>query len=226
VPHIAINDRTHVVYIGYPELGTLSVINGYTGKVVVGAIFNVNPSDSGVIKCNGTIYPPNTYIYVDSGASCTAEKGKGFEFNTWTESPLTNRNSSTPIQYSSDHPETITVNRYGIFTANFMVPHQLTTGELFTYLTGAISAAVGIIGALLVIPGWWRGRRQRRLQEVSLTYLKECRNQIGKLAKNDIEDKIFGYYIDGKLIEEHRRLLMDKISEYYGSVKGSESGQV
>jgi hypothetical protein len=81
--------------------------------------------------------------------------------------------SSTPLEQSSNHPEYITVDRYGIFTANFRLPHQLTTGELFTYLTGAISA-VGIIGASLVIPGWWRGRKQRRFQEVSLTHLKEC----------------------------------------------------
>jgi len=29
--------------------------------------------------------------------------------------------------------------------------------------------------------------------------------------------------VDGKLSEDHRQLLKDKISEYYGSVKGSES---
>src|SRR5215831_6539369 len=130
---IAVNPATHLLYIGYPESGTVSVIKGFTDKVGVGVIFNVKPPDSGVIKCNNTIYPTNTYIYVDSGISCTAQNNKGFEFNTWTERSLTNRNSSTPIERSSDHPETITVDRYGIFTANFRVPHQLTTGELFTY---------------------------------------------------------------------------------------------
>jgi hypothetical protein len=183
---------------------------------------NVNPSDLGVIKYDGTIYPINTYIYVDSGTHCTAQRlnGTGFEFNTWVESPLTNRNSSTPIE-SSDYPETITVDRYSIFTANFRVPHQLTTGELFTYLTGTISAAVAINGALLVVPGWRRARKQR-------THLKECIQMIdddaGKSHKDAIEDKIIRYYVDGKLSEDHRQLLKDKIYEYYGSVKGSESG--
>jgi hypothetical protein len=46
----------------------------------------------------------------------------------------------------------------------------------------------------------------------------------GKSRKDAIEDKILGYYVDGKLSEDHRQLLKDKISEYYGSVKGSESG--
>lgn len=40
--------------------------------------------------------------------------------------------------------------------------------------------------------------------------------------KDGIEDKIIGYYVDGKLSEDHRQLLKDKISEYYGSVKSSE----
>jgi hypothetical protein len=220
---IAINDKTHIVYIGYPGSGTLSVINGFTDRVAVGAIFNVNPPDSGVIKCNDRIYPTNTYIYVDSGADCTAQNNKGFEFNTWTESPLTNRNSSTPIGQSSDHPETITVDRYGIFTANFKPPHQLTTEDLVAYstlITGVISAAVAITGALLVVPGWRRARKQR-------THLRECikviDDDVGKSHKNAIEEKIMGYYVDGKLSEDHRQLLKDKICEYYGSVKGSES---
>jgi hypothetical protein len=42
--------------------------------------------------------------------------------------------------------------------------------------------------------------------------------------KNAIEKKIIGYCVKGKLSEDHRQLLKDKISEYYGSVKGSESG--
>ena len=105
---IAINDKTHIVYIGYPESNTISAIKGFTDRVAVGVIFNVNPPDSGIIKCNNTIYPTNSYIYVDSGTNCTAQNNKGFEFNTWIESPLTNRNSSTPVE-SPDHPETITM---------------------------------------------------------------------------------------------------------------------
>ena len=69
---IAINDKTNIIYIGYANSG-VSVIKGFTDKIAVGAIFNVNPPDSGVIKCDGRIYPTNTYLYVDSGASCTEQ---------------------------------------------------------------------------------------------------------------------------------------------------------
>jgi hypothetical protein len=106
------------------------------------------------------------YISVDSETNCAAHSdGTDFEFNTWTENPLTNTNSTTPLE-ASDHPE---IER-GIFTANFKPPHQLTTEELTSYttiITGVISAAVAINGALLVVPRWRRARKQR-------THLKEC----------------------------------------------------
>jgi hypothetical protein len=89
------------------------------------------------------------------------------------------------------------------------------------WLTVAISAAVAVNGVIMLVPGWWRTKEQR-------THLRECIKMIvddaGKSRKDAIEDKILGYYVDGKLSEDHRQLLKDKISEYYGSVKGSESG--
>jgi len=70
--------------------------------------------------------------------------------------------------------------------------------------------------------------RKTKLQR---KYFKECISQIDELDKKrigdkkKIGDKIIGYYADGKLSDVHlRQLLKDKISEYYGGVKGSESG--
>jgi hypothetical protein len=37
-----------------------------------------------------------------------------------------------------------------------------------------------------------------------------------------MEDKIIGYYVDGKISVDHRQILKDKISEYFDSVKRSE----
>ena len=54
--------------------------------------------------------------------------------------------------------------------------------------------------------------------------MEECIDRIGKLDKNAIEDKINGYYVLGKISEDHRQYLKERVSEYYGSVKGSESG--
>jgi len=136
---------------GSTSPGTVSVIDGSYDKVAAGVIFSLNPANSGKIICNSSPSPlaTNTYIYLDNGTSCIAKPRGDFEFNTWTESPLTNRNSSIPVE-SSISPESITIDRYGIFTAKFKQPHPLSSQELFTYLTGAISAAVAINGALLV----------------------------------------------------------------------------
>ena len=57
------------------------------------------------------------------------------------------------------------------------------------------------------------GTRYRR------THLKEwiqiIDDDVGKSHKDAIEDKIIGYYADGKLSDVHHQLLNDKISEYY-----------
>jgi hypothetical protein len=64
----------------------------------------------------------------------------------------------------------------------------------------------------------------KRTTHTSKRVHKNDDDDVSKSHKNAIEDKILGYYVDGKLSEDHRQLLKDKISEYYGSVKGSESG--
>lgn len=188
--------------------GTVSVIDGSSDKVAAGVIFSVNPANSGRIICNGAEYPTNIYLYVDAGTICTAQPNKDFEFNTWVENLPINRNSTIPLSSSGN----LTVNRYGMFTVNFKQPHQLSSRELFTYLTGAISAGVAINGAILIVPGWRRARKQR-------TNLKQCikmiDDDVAKSDKNAIEKKILGYYVEGKLSEDHRQLLKDKISEYY-----------
>jgi hypothetical protein len=69
------------------------------------------------------------------------------------------------------------------------------------------------------IIGLVKGRTQR-------PHLRACikmiGDNVGKSDKDAIEEKIIRYYVDGKLSEDHRQLLKDKISEYYGSVKGME----
>ena len=165
------------------------------------------PHSSGIIKYNGTVCPTKTYVYVDSGTNRTAKHNNGFEFNTWTESPLTNRNSSIPLDSSGN----LTVNRYGAFTVNFKpVPSPIPPEYVYLIISVIITSIIG--WSIPSIFGWFKARKQ-------LEHLEECINQIGKLDKNAIEDKIKGYYVHGKISEDHRQFLKDKISEYYDSVK-------
>ncbi|MGC2681800.1 MAG: hypothetical protein WA323_08020 [Candidatus Nitrosopolaris sp.] len=101
-----------------------------TPNVAVGIIFNVEPPNSGKIMCDNVVYPTNTYLYVNDGTNCMAQPNKDFEFNTWAESPLTNRNSSVPLDSSGN----LTLDRYGMFTVNFKpVPPLITIPSEFLY---------------------------------------------------------------------------------------------
>lgn len=195
-------DMIYVVNIGTSSLGgegTVSVIDGATDNVTAGVIFNVNPINSGKIRCHNAIYPTNTYLYVDAGTNCTAEPNKDFGFNTWVESPLTNRNSSIPLESTGN----LTVNRYGVFTVNFKpLPPPIPPDISFLIITVVVTTMVG--WSVPSIFGWVKATAQR------------------KLDKNTIEDKVKGYYVHGKISEEHHQFLKDRISEYYEQEKGSE----
>ena len=123
-----------------------------------------------------------------------------------------NQNSTIPL---SDTSGNLIINRYGTFTANFKPVLPTIPTEYWTLIITLILTT--IIGwSIPSIFGWVKSRTQGK-------HLEECLNQIGKLDKNAIEDKIKVFYIQGKLSEGHLQFLKDKISEYYGSVKGSES---
>jgi hypothetical protein len=96
-------------------------------------------------------YSTNTYSYVDIGTTCKTQNNKGYEFINWVRSPLTNRNSSISLEPSSIDPKNLTVDRYGIFTANFKQLTPLSNEQVFNYLTGVIATAVAINGAILTV---------------------------------------------------------------------------
>jgi YVTN family beta-propeller protein len=191
--------------------GSVSVIDEKTDKVAAGITLKTRPANSGRIVCGSTEYPTNIYLYVDNGTYCTVQPNKDFQFIGWEEN--LNQNSTIPLDDSSGN---LTVNRYGTFTANFKpLPPPIPPEYLFLIITVLVTTVIGWSWNGIV--GLVKARTQR-------TYLKECINQIGKLDKNAIEEKITGYYVDGRISEDHRQFLRDKISEYYDNVKGSESG--
>jgi YVTN family beta-propeller protein len=115
---IAYNPSTNMIYVANAGNGTVpgsvSVINPSSDKVVVGVKIKVNPVEGGEIKCNNVQTPPNIYLYVDFGASCSAKASLYYYFDGWVEN-LT-RDSSLPLESDSS---ALTVKRYGAFTANF-----------------------------------------------------------------------------------------------------------
>ena len=164
--------------------------------------------------------PTNTYAYAAVGTKCTAQHNENYYYDGWFVSPLTNRNSSISLESGSGD---ITVDRYGVFNVNFkpFPPARPPPPPDYTFLFITVIVTSVIGWSIPSIAGWVKAERQ-------LEHLKECVNMIdedvGKSHQNAIKEKIMGYRVDGKLSEDHRQLLKDKISEYYGSVNGSESG--
>jgi len=152
---IGVDVITHLIYVANEHSNTISVIHvsvnpphvDFSYKVAAGIIFNVNPANSGTIICNNASYPTNIYLYVDSGTSCTAQpyNNTDLQINNWVESPLTNRNSSIPLQSTGN----LTVNRYGIFTANFkpIPPPDILVVTLFSVIATAFIGSWTFIGS-------------------------------------------------------------------------------
>jgi YVTN family beta-propeller protein len=210
---IAINSQTRMIYVTNSDSHSVSVINGFSSKVAAGVTFNVNPVNSGTIWCGSKEYPTNIYIYVDNGTNCRGQGKNNFEFDRWVQN--LNRNSSLPLDEPSGN---LTVNRYGTFTANFK-PVAPPIPPEYSYLIISVIVSSIIGWSVPSIFGWFKARKQ-------LEHLEECINLIDELDKNAIEDKIKGYYVHGKISEDHRQFLKDKISEYYDSAKGSSRSPV
>jgi hypothetical protein len=151
-------------------------------------------------------YPINVYIYVDNGTRCTGQGKNNYGFDHWVQN--LGHNSSLTINDPSGRALTyVTVDRYGNFTAYFK-PHPPTIPPEYLYLIISVIISSLIGWSIPSIIDLVKARTQRK-------HLKECINQIGKLDKNAIEEKITEYYVKGKLSEDHRQLLNDKISQYY-----------
>ncbi len=248
--HLAINFGTGMIYV-LNDIETVSVIDGFSDEVAAGVMLNTHPANSGTIMCDKKEYPTSIYLYVDAGTKCIAQPNKDFEFSGWVEN--LNGNSTIPLNTSAnstlspspltsllstlgiikpndtsgtfdlgiikpnDASATLTVNRYGTFTANFKPIPPAIPPDILVLLFGIILSS--LFGwSIPSIAGWYKARKQ-------LEHLEECINQIGKLDENAIENKIKGYYVQGKISEDHRQFLKDKISEYYEKVKDKPTSE-
>jgi YVTN family beta-propeller protein len=237
---IGVNTHTNTIYVANSDDDAVSVIDGVANKVVARVMFNIDPFNSGHIECDNAPYkgtskaPLKQQLYLYPGTTCTAIPYPDFKFVSWEEN--LGRNSTQLIslvphlpffdsiwdslvdffRVNQNKPEaTFNITKFGNFTASFKeLPPPIPPEYVATLFTVVATAFIGSWLTPTVI-GWRRSRTQRK-------YFKECINQIGRLDKKIIEDKIIGYYADGKLSDVHHQLLNDKISEYYAKEKSSE----
>ena len=225
----------------------VSVLNGMTNEVMAGITFDVNPFRGGDIICNtdgigdsadseAIDAPVNRYVYVSSGSKCTAEPSKGFEFNSWVE--VRDDNSTRTINATSgspwtafldalnlkpkDPPATLTINRFGNFTAYFRALPPAIPSEYLIPLYGiVVSTVVGF--SIPSIINWRKSKKQTsRLN----SYHREMTSLYddGKLDESDtehlnlIDKNIIDAYSGGKINNEQYSNLKKEISVIYEKI--------
>lgn len=235
---IAINPKTNLVYIANEDSKTVSILNGYTNKLISWVAFDINPSNSGHIICNGKEISTNQYHKVEFGALCTANNNNGFQFSSWTEN--LGRNSSRTILTSNvssspfnsllsaiglappDESASYSVSKYGNFTANFQTSPPPLPPEFWVPLYGIIvSTLVG--WSIPSIIGWVKSNRENRRLH---SYHKRINNlsSDGKLDQDDIgsldviKRTLAGDYAKGKIGENHYSNMKSEISVLYEEI--------
>jgi YVTN family beta-propeller protein len=209
---IHVDETTGTIYVANYGSDSVSLIEANMSKVVAGVTFQLNPFNSGRIKCDDrddldpqydNLTPPlGELVFVSTSIECTAIPNEGFEFLSW-EGNLGGGNSSKLLSFSRpvstwdsfleflrikspDKPEaTLKVTNFGAFTANFRELPPAVPSEYWIPLYGIIAST--IVGwSIPGIIGWVKSKRDVRKLNY---YHKQIASLYGdgKLDESDIE---------------------------------------
>jgi YVTN family beta-propeller protein len=95
---IGVEEFTNKVHVANEVSNGISVIDPVANEVVARAISHISPRNSGYILCDGLPTPLQQFVYVRSGAKCTAHPKSGLEFTSWEEN--LKGNATKPITSS------------------------------------------------------------------------------------------------------------------------------
>jgi YVTN family beta-propeller protein len=208
---IAINPKTNKIYVVNTDSDTVSVIDGNTDKALVGAIFNINPPNSGRLICNSKEIVNTTYIRYAVGANvkCEAKANGGFVLSSWSGDMASNL---------EDKPETkFKALQFGNLTANFIAappPIQFTipTETLIQILLIIVTAIVGWLIPSIV--GWINKARQKNS---IVTFMENINNADNIHSLEELRKKVSEQYAKGKISESNYDILNNRISYYIES---------
>jgi YVTN family beta-propeller protein len=209
---ITINPYENRAYITNTGSNTISIINGDSNEVAVTLTFNVNPPNTGEIRCNGVKDISGNSTSYDRGQilQCIAIPERGYAFASWSE--LANDINSNPL--------TLETSGFGTLTANFK---PAITLEVYVFVIG------GSIGAASVLIGWYYKYGQRRyvnryLTRIQSTYdtLHEKDKQQCILQLQRIRTELIYLYKRGSLSDSHYNILDKKTADYIEIVRNEE----
>lgn len=223
---IAVNSNMSLIYVANSQSNTISVINEKTKNVMVDGTFNINPSNSGRIRCNGVEIATNDYVRLDVDTKCEAQANNGYRFISWSEQ--LGHNSSKTITastisdslfssllsclgFKSNDNSTLNVSSYGTFVANFRgVPPPIPPEYSLALVVVILSSVLGWF--LPNIASWANARRKRKSLRKYIDIHKD-EPELDKLHHPKIMKEITDLYTKGKISEEQYKILKDMISD-------------
>ena len=233
---IVSNSIDNIAYVANTESNTVSVIYGLNQKAQVAVSFDINPFHAGHIVCNNITVPTNQYFFIDFRTQCLAQPNKGFQFSSWIENLESNSSRTINATTPADSPvdwitsaltlgskptsSTLTVTKFGSFTANFEelpppVPPEYW-GTLFTVV------ATALIGTWLIpsVIGWTRSKRQRRSLRHYRKRIDSLNNskpdsQVDHETAEKLKNNITTAYSRGEINELQHEILKEEILQYH-----------
>jgi len=216
------NPKTHINYV--ISLGSKTISEMKDRSLLAGITYNINPSNSGHINCNGTRVSDTGYIRYEVGSkiACEAQPNSDYIFRSWSATfPLQSGAASATAFKSSD---------YGNVTANFQVPVEVTLPKAYweqlyiVLISIMIPAVVG--WSIPAITAYVSRVRQRKVLSYCMAKIIQIRDtsQEDKDKQRSLLDKaridIVEKLTQGKITERQYNILNDKISEYFDDVNG------
>jgi YVTN family beta-propeller protein len=206
---VTIDSFENRVYITNTGSNTITIINGKSNEVAVRLTFDINPPNTGEIRCNNlrVISGNSTSYNRGQDLQCIATPERGYAFASWSD--FANDLSNNPVSFK--------VSQFGTLTANF---RPAITPETYVFAIG------GVVGATSVFLGWYYKYGQRRyvnryLTRIQSTYdtLHEKDKQQCILQLLNIRRELIFLYKKGSLSDSHYNILDNKTSDYIKNVR-------
>ena len=208
---VSIDSATNMIYVTNTASNTISKIDGHKDAVAVRLNFNINPSNSGNIECNGekNFAGNSTSYIIGQTVQCVANPNRAYSFDSWSN-----------MVNSVSNPLTVQISQFGALTANF---NPTFPPETYLFII------LGVVGSVPIFLGWLNRERQRRrltryLTRIETTYdrLFESNKQDYVLQLQQISKEILHLFKRGKISDSYYNILDRKATDYISLAYRSE----
>ena len=208
---LTVDPKTNFTYATNTRSNGIITIDGKTDDIITKIFVDINPPNSGNVKCNDIILNAgeSTTLPFNSTAKCEAIPDRGYDFGSWS---VNNNTRENPVIFN--------VTGSGTLTANFK---GAILTETFIILTSVIIGLVSTIG------GWLYRQRSRLSFKRSLTNIDYTYEMLSKNNKEEcvkqleqIQRDLNFLHRKGKINESQLEFLEKRINGYISRVNISK----